>query len=49
MQYLEALNTPTLTEEKQRQCERKLIFKEIWDSLASMKNRKTSGNDGLTK
>ena len=49
MQYLEDINTSTLTEEKQKQCEGKLKVKEIWDSLASMKNGNNPGNDGLTK
>ena len=49
MLYLEDINTPTLTEEKQKQCEGKLTQKKIWDSLTSMKNGKTPGNDGLTK
>ena len=49
MLYLEDINTPTLTEEKQKQCEGKLTQKEIWDSLTSMKNGKTPGKDGLTK
>ena len=49
MQFLEDINTSILTEEKQKQCEGKLTLKEIWDSLASMKNGKTPGNDGLTK
>ena len=29
MQYLEDINTPTPTEEKQKQCEGKLTLKEI--------------------
>ena len=49
MQYLVDINTPTQTEEKQKPCEGKLTLKEIWNSLASMKNGKTPGNDGLTK
>ena len=49
MLYLEDINTPTLTEEKQKQCDRKLTHKEIWDSLTFMKNGKPPGNDGLTK
>ena len=49
MQYLADINTPNLSEEKQKQCEGKLTLKEIWDSLVSMKNRKSPGNDGLTK
>ena len=49
MLYLEDINPTTLTEEKQKQCEGKLTQKEIWDSLTSMKNGKTPGNDGLTK
>ena len=34
---------------KQKQCEGKLTLKEIWDSLVSMKNGKSPGNDGLPK
>ena len=49
MQYLADINTPNLSEEKQKQCEGKLTLKEIWDSLVSMKNGKSPGNDGLTK
>ena len=33
----------------QKQCEGKLLLKEIRDSLASMKNEKSPGNDGLIK
>ena len=40
MQYLADINTPNLSEEKQKQCEGKLTLKEIWDSLVSMKNGK---------
>ena len=40
MRYLADINTPNLSEEKQQQREGKLIIKEIWDSLASMKNGK---------
>ena len=49
MQYLADIKTSNLSEEKQKQCEGKLTLKEIWDSLASMKNGKSLGNDGLTK
>ena len=49
MQYLADINTPNLSEEKQKQCEGKLTLKEIWDSLVSTKNGKSPGNDGLTK
>ena len=49
IQYLSDINTPNLSEEKQKQCEGKLTLKEIRDSLVSVKNGKSPGNDGLTK
>ena len=47
--FLNSLNTKTLTNEQCDQCENKISETDLFDSLKSMKNNTTPGNDGFTK
>ena len=49
LEYLTRINTPHLSESDKASCEGKLTLQNIWEALISMKNGKTTGNDGLTK
>ena len=40
---------PSLTEQQKKICEDKLTEKELYQSLTSMENNKSPGNDVLTK
>ena len=46
---LSSLSTKTLTNEQYDLCENKMSETDLFDSMKSMKNSKTPGNDGLTK
>ena len=48
-QFLNFLSTKTLTNEEHDLCENKTSEINLFDSMKSMKNNKTAGNDGLTK
>ena len=48
-QFLNFLNTKTLPNEQFYLCENKIRETELFNSMKSMKNNKTPGNDGLTK
>ena len=47
--FLRQLNIPKLPEDKSKLCEEDLTEKDLYDSLKSMQNDKSPGNDGLTK
>ena len=47
--FLRHLNIPKLSEDKSKPCEEDLAEKDLYDSLKSMQNDKSPGNDGLTK
>ena len=49
LNFLAELNTPELSVDDQRVCEGKLTVTEFWNALSAMQNKKTLGNDGLTK
>ena len=49
LEYLSKLNAPKLNKSDRSICEGKLTLNECWLALSSMKNEKSSGNDGLTK
>ena len=49
MQFLQNINTPKLSDPDTVKCEGKLTLKEAWDTLLSMANNKSPGNDGFTK
>ena len=46
---LRHLNIPKLPEDKSKICEENLTEKDLYDSLKSIQNDKSPGNDGLTK
>ena len=46
--FLRHLNIPKLPEDKSKLCEEDLTEKDLYDSLKSMQNDKSPGNDGLT-
>ena len=48
-QFLNSLNTKTLTNEQYDLCENKICETEFFNFMESMKKNKTPGNDGLTK
>ena len=48
-ELLNSLSTKTLTNEKSDLCENKIRENDLFDSINSMCNNKTSGNNGLTK
>ena len=48
LEFLKHIPIPSLTEE-QKKSEGELTEKEIYQSLISMENNKSPGNDGLTK
>ena len=47
--FLSHINIPKLSEDKRKLCEEDLTEKDLCDSLKSMQNDKSPGNDGLTK
>ena len=47
--FLNHINIPRLSEEKAKFCEKDLSEKDLFDSLKSIQNDRTPGNDGLTK
>ena len=49
LEFLKNIPIPSLTEEQKKICEAELTEKEICQSLISMENNKSPGNDGLTK
>ena len=48
LNFLSPINTPTLSSSQKDFCDRVLSIDELSDSLDSMSNGKTPGNDGLT-
>ena len=49
LDYLKDINTPKITTWQKKVCEEKLTVKEFFDTLLTMSNGKSPGNDGLTK
>ena len=49
IQYLHNISIPQLSQSERESCEGLLTKRECWKALSSMKNNKSSGNDGLTK
>ena len=49
LEFLKDTPIPSLTEGQNKICEGELTEKEIYQSLISMENNKSPGNDGLTK
>ena len=49
LDYLKYINTPKLTIQQKMVWEEKLAVKECFDTLLTMSNGKSPGNDGLTK
>ena len=49
LDFLSQVNTPRLSPEEKGLCEGKLTLQECRDTLSSMKNGKSPGNDGFTK
>ena len=49
LDYLKDINTPKITTQQKMVCEEKLTVKECFDTLLTMSNGKSPGNDGLTK
>ena len=47
--FLNQINIPRLSEDKAKLCEKDLTEKDLFDSLKSIQNDRTPGNDGLTK
>ena len=47
--FLCSLSNKTLTNEQYSICENKISETDLFDSMKSIKNNKTPGNDGLTK
>ena len=47
--FLSHSNVPKLSEDRSKLCEEDLIEKDSYDSLKSMQNDISPGNDGLTK
>ena len=47
--YLKTLNLPRLAGDECRICEGELAKRECWDTLQTMGNNKSPGNDGLSK
>ena len=47
--FLYFLGTKTLINEQYNLCENKISKTDLFDSMKSIKNNKTPGNDGLTK
>ena len=47
--FLYSLSNKTLANEQYSICENKISETDLFDSMKSMKNNKTPGNDGLTK
>ena len=43
------LNTKTLPDQQSDLCENEIRETDLFDSMKSMENNKTTGNDGLTK
>ena len=49
LEYLRSFSLPQIRSCECESCEGLLTRKECWEALQSMKNRKSPGNDGLTK
>ena len=49
MQYLASISTPQLFSTDREACEGKITLQNCWETLVSMKDGKSPGNDGLTK
>ena len=49
MEYLGNINTPKLQDNDIERCEGKLTLKECWETLNSIKNNKSPGNNSFTK
>ena len=47
--FLENINLPTLTNEQALECKGTISETELLKALKSMKNHKSSGNDGITE
>ena len=47
--FISHTNIPKLCEDKANFCEEDLIENDLYDSLKSMENDKSPGNEGLTK
>ena len=49
LEYLRSFNLPQISSCERESCEGIPTRKECWEALQSMKNGKSTGNDGLTK
>ena len=49
LQYIASISTPKLSDADKLSCQGKLVLRNSWDALNSMKSGKTPRNDGLTK
>ena len=49
LSFLRHFNIPKLSEDESKLCEEDLTENNLYDSLKSMQNDKSPGNDGLTK
>ena len=49
LEFVTYIPIPSLTEEQKKICQSELTEKEIYQSLKSMENNKSLGNDALTK
>ena len=47
--FLNVIDVPKLSEDQVKLCEEDLTKKDLYKSLRSMQNDKSSGKDGLTK
>ena len=47
--FLESLNLPTISNEEKLFCEETININDLKESLFSMENNKSPGNDGLTR
>ena len=47
--FLNAIDVPRLSENQVRLCKEDLTKRDLYKSLRSMQNDKSTGNDGLTK
>ena len=47
--FLNVIDVSKLSEDQVKLCEEELTEKDLYNSLRSMQNDKSSGNDGLTK
>ena len=49
MYYIKDINAPSLSADKQTNCEGRLTLKAIYEALSNLLSNKTPGNDGLSR